>query len=76
MSFFVAASPIDPAANEMRGYVRATQEEAETVAATNAKPNQPWTVYELVECAQLVAQSPRLTRSRQPARAAADEGPK
>lgn len=67
MSYFIATAPIDPAANELRGFVRDTQEEAEEMAAANAKPNLPWTVYELVECAQVVAQGPRLTRIREPA---------
>lgn len=67
MTFFLATGPIDPAANELRGFVRSTQQDAEAMAAANARPNQPWTVYELLESAQVVAQSPRLTRIREPA---------
>lgn len=67
MPYFIATGPIDPAANELRGFVRQTQEEAESVASNNARTNQPWTVFELVECAQLTSQAPRLSRSREPA---------
>ena len=66
MTHYIATAPIDPAANELRGFVRATQEDAEAIAAANTRPNQPWTVYELVECSRVVAQSPTLTRSREP----------
>lgn len=66
MPYFIATAAIDPAANELRGFVRKTQEDAEAMAAANTRPNQPWTVFELVECAQLTAQTPRLSRSREP----------
>lgn len=66
MAIFLATGPIDPAANEIRGYQRGTQEEAEATAAANSRPNQPWSVFELVECATLTAQAPRLNRVREP----------
>ena len=67
MPVFLATGPIDPASNEIRGFRRDTQEDAEAMAAANSRPNQPWAVYELVECARTIVDTPRLVRTRQPA---------
>jgi hypothetical protein len=66
MPIFIATGPIDPASNEIRGFRRDTQEDAEAMAAANSRPNQPWTVYELIECSSTVVDTPRLVRKRQP----------
>ena len=64
---YIAVAPIDPARNELtQAFVRATQEEAEAMAAANSKPNQPWVVFELVECARTIVDTPRLVRTREP----------
>ncbi len=68
MAIFIAVAALDPARNELtQAFVRSTQEDAEAMAAANAKANQPWVVYELVECASAVIETPKLTRVRQPA---------
>lgn len=66
MSYFIAVAPIDPAANELRGFVRDTQEAAEAMAAQNTRPNQPWSVYELVLCANVETLAPKLSRIKEP----------
>lgn len=66
MGNFVALPPIDPASNEIRGFRRDTQEDAEVMAAANSRANQPWKVFELVECATTIVDPPRLVRVRQP----------
>lgn len=67
MPNFLAIPAIDPSSNEIRGFRRDTQEDAEAMAAQNTRPNQPWVVFELVECARVVTDTPRLIRSREPA---------
>ncbi len=68
MAIFIAVAALDPARNELtQAFVRAIQEDAEAMAAANAKANQPWVVYELVECASAIIETPKLTRVRQPA---------
>lgn len=67
MAIFIAVAALDPARNELtQAFVRPTQEDAEAMAAANSKANQPWVVYELVECSSTIVDRPRLVRVREP----------